>query len=107
MIRVMGNRVLVKRIEDAAPKSKYIEVITTDKEPGQYALVAAVGPGIRLPNGKCVPIGVDPGDIVILSKYSGASVSVKNEAGVAEDFHLVDGEDVLATVNKKAPIPVV
>lgn len=107
MMKVLGNRVLVKRLDDQELKSSHIEVVTFgNKEPGHFALVAAVGPGLRMPSGKVIPIEVEEGDLVILSKYSGAPVTLKNAVGDREDFHLVDAEDVLA-VRKTATIPVI
>lgn len=104
-MRVLGNRVLVKRLEDKALTSSIIEVITQGaQEPSVYALVAGVGPGLRLPNGKYNPIECADGDVVILKKYSGAPVMLKstNKEGnqIVEEFHLVDAEDVLAVVEK-------
>jgi co-chaperonin GroES (HSP10) len=99
-MRVLGNRVLVKRIEDKALQSSIIEVVQFDKEPGHYALVVEVGQGRRLPNGDFIPIECKEGDVVILKKYSGAPVSLTTPAGLHEDFHLVDAEDVLAVVEK-------
>jgi chaperonin GroES len=96
-MRVLGNRVLVKRLEDKTLSSKIIEVVTLGhQEPGVFALVAGVGPGTRLPSGKYIPIEVKTGDVVILKKYSGAPITLKAADGTSEDFHLVDAEDVLA-----------
>lgn len=102
-MKVLGNRVLVKRIDDPVLKSSVIEVITLGtQEPGHYAMVAGVGPGLKFPSGKIIPIEVKEGDVVLLKKYSGAPVTLRstNAAGepVSEDFHLVDAEDVLAVV---------
>jgi chaperonin GroES len=106
MMKVIGNRVLVKRLDEPSLKSSIIEVISHDKEPGQFAVVAAVGQGQRTPKGTFNPIDVAPGDLVVLSKYSGAPVRLKNDAGVYEDFQLVDAEDVLAVVQRPKAIPV-
>jgi chaperonin GroES len=107
MMKVMGNRVLVKKLDEPELKSKYIEVISHEKEPGHFALVAGVGPGFHLPSGVVIPIEVHEGDLVILKKYSGAPVSLKGADDNYEEFHLVDAEDVLAVVDKPKPIPVV
>ncbi len=99
-MRVMGNRVLVKRINQTQLKSKYLEIIQSDREPGQFALVAAVGPGKQMQNGNYIPIEVRAGDVVILAKYSGAPVTLKNPDGSTQDYHLVDGDDVLAVAKR-------
>jgi len=91
-MRVLGNRVLVKRIEDKTLTSKYIEVITSGpQEPGVFALVYGVGPGRRMQDGRYIPIEVKTGDVVILKKYAGAPITV-----AGEDLQLVDADDVLA-----------
>lgn len=107
MFRVTGNRLLIKRIDDPGPKSSLIHVVTLDKEPGQYAIVVGVGAGQRLPNGNLVPIDVRVDDIVILQKYSGYTVSLTGKDGNEQDFQIVSADDVLAVVEKPAPIPVV
>lgn len=100
-MRVMGNRVLVKRIDEGPVKSSIIEVVTlSHSEPGFYALVAEVGQGRRTRYGTFIPIECHEGDLVILKKYSGAPVSLTNAAGQTEDFQVVDAEDVLAVVER-------
>ena len=99
-MKVLGNRVLVKRMDDNALKSSVIEVITLGREePSVYAVVAGIGPGLRCADGHYIPIECKEGDIVILKKYSGAPVTLngaKDGQTISEDFHLVDAEDVLA-----------
>lgn len=103
-MRVLGNRVLVKRLEDKALTSSVIEIVTLGKEePSVYALVAEVGQGRRMTSGDFIPIECKVGDVVILKKYSGAPVtlhSTKDGQPISEDFHLVDAEDVLAVVER-------
>lgn len=99
-MRVLGNRVLVKRVEDKALTSSIIEVVSLGRpEPGHYAIVVAVGQGLRTVGGGFIPIECKADDLVILKKYSGAPVSL-GPANAKEEFHLVDAEDVLAVVEK-------
>jgi len=105
--QVMGNRVLIKRLEEPGLKSSSIIIVQNDREPGHYALVAGVGPGKWMPNGMVIPIGVREGDLVILAKYSGAPITLKNDAGEREEFQLVDADDVLAVMIKPTTVPVV
>lgn len=98
-MRVMGNRVLVKRLDEPALKSDVIEVVSLDREPGMYAVVAGVGPGRRLQSGEFDPLEVSVGDVVILAKYSGAPVTL-HKGDKHEEFQIVDGEDVLAVVQR-------
>lgn len=105
-MRVIGNRVLIKRLEEPTLKSSIIEVISQDKEPGVFALVMGVGPGRRMQSGTLIPIDVKMGDLVVLAKYAGAPVRLQNDAGIYEEYQLVDAEDVLAIVQRPTAVPV-
>lgn len=101
-MRVLGNRVLVKRVDEPEVQSRIIEVVSLGKaEPGHYALVVEVGQGLRKRDGSFIPIECEAGDLVILKKYSGAPVTLNAGADRVEEFHLVDADDVLAVVDKK------
>lgn len=102
-MRVLGNRVLVKRVEEKPVTSAIIEIVQgygSTPEPSIFALVAEVGQGQRLPSGGFIPIECSVGDLVIVKKYSGAPLTLTNNAGMQEEFHLVAAEDVLAVVEK-------
>jgi len=101
-MRVLGNRVLVKRVKDEGVKSSLIEVVSLGRaEPGHYALVVEVGQGLRTQGGGYIPIECKSGDLVILKKYSGAPVTLNAGGDRTEEFHLVDADDVLAVVEKE------
>lgn len=94
---------LVKRLDEPELKSKYIEVISHEKEPGHYAMVMGVGPGLRKQSGVVVPPECKVGDLVIVRKYSGAPVELQTDddpSCLPQNFQMVDTEDVLAVVER-------
>jgi chaperonin GroES len=78
-VRPLGDRVLVKRIEEEE-KSKG-GIITPDmaKEKPQEGRVMAVGGGKTLEEGKVVLLEVKTGDKVLFSKYSGSDIKLDGE----------------------------
>jgi co-chaperonin GroES (HSP10) len=95
-MKVMGNRVLVKRAEEPSLKSSVLEIVqfSENAEPSVYAMVFGVGQGRRTSKGTFLPITeVKEGDLVILKKWSGAPVTIEDET-----LQLVDYEDVLGVV---------
>ncbi len=75
-IKPLGQRVLVKRIEDAEQKSEGgIYLPDTAKEKPQEAKVLALGVG-KDDDGKPVEFTVKVGDKVLISKYGGTEVKI-------------------------------
>jgi len=74
-LRVLGDRVLVQVDEDKETKTEGGIILpdTARKKP-QRGRVVAVGEGVRLDNGKVVPLEVKVGDRVVFSKYGGTEV---------------------------------
>jgi chaperonin GroES len=68
--------VLVKRLEQDEEKVGGIIIPDTAKEKPQQAEVVAVGSGRILENGTTVPLGVKPGDKVLVGKWSGTDVKI-------------------------------
>ena len=86
-IRPLGDRVLVKPIEEQEVKKGGIIIPDTAKEKPQEGEVVAVGTGKRDDDGKAIPFTVKKGDKVLISKYGGTEVKV---GGVV---HLIIRED--------------
>jgi chaperonin GroES len=86
-IRPLGDRVLVKPIEEQEVKKGGIIIPDTAKEKPQEGEVVAVGTGKRDDDGKTIPFVVKKGDKVLISKYGGTEVKV---GGVV---HLIIRED--------------
>jgi chaperonin GroES len=86
-IRPLGDRLLVKRIEEE-PKSKGgIIIPDSAKEKPQEGEVVAVGKGKMLEDGKVVPLEVKAGDRILFGKYAGTDVKIEG------DEHLIMRED--------------
>lgn len=97
MIKPLGDRVLLKKIE-AEEITKGGVILTgaaKTKEAPQEALVIAVGPG-EVVDGKKIDMEVKVGDKVMTAKYSGTEVKYKGE-----EYILVSQKDILAVVEEE------
>ena len=86
-IRPLGDRVLVKPIEEAEVKKGGIIIPDTAKDTPQEGEVIAVGTGKRDENGKHIDFVVKKGDKVLISKYGGTEVKLDGNT------HLIMRED--------------
>jgi len=86
-IRPLGDRVLVKPIEEAEVKKGGIIIPDTATEKPQEGEVIAVGTGKRDENGKHIDFVVKKGDKVLISKYGGTEVKLDGNT------HLIMRED--------------
>ena len=77
--RPLGDRVLVKRVEEEAKTKGGIIIPDTAKEKPQEGEVVAVGPGALDDAGKRVAPEVKQGDFVLFGKWSGTEVKVDGE----------------------------
>ena len=77
--RPLGDRVLVKRVEEEEKTKGGIIIPDTAKEKPQEGEVVAVGPGGRDEAGKLIPIDLKAGDRVLFGKWSGTEVKVEGE----------------------------
>jgi chaperonin GroES len=94
-IRPLGDRVLVKRIQEEEKTKGGIIIPDTAKEKPQEGRVMAVGQGKVLENGKLVPLEVTTGDRILFSKYSGSDIKLDGEE------HLIVREsDILGVVER-------
>ncbi|CAF0696127.1 co-chaperone GroES [Candidatus Methylacidithermus pantelleriae] len=92
-IRPLGDRVLVKLIEEQEVRKGGIIIPDTAKERPQEAEVIAVGPGRLDDSGKRIPIEVKKGDRVLISKYGGTEVKIDGEA-----YQILREDDILAVL---------
>ncbi|MFZ2629981.1 MAG: co-chaperone GroES [Desulfosalsimonadaceae bacterium] len=93
-IRPLGNRILVKRMEEESTTKGGIIIPDTAKEKPQKGTVVAVGPGLRDDKGDRIPIEVREGDSVLFSKYAGSEITID---GVLHMFMKED--DILGILN--------
>ena len=77
--RPLGDRVLVKRVEEEEKTKGGIIIPDSAKEKPQEGEVVAVGPGARDDSGKIQPLDVKAGDRILFGKWSGTEVKIDNE----------------------------
>lgn len=92
MIRPLGDRVLLKKLEAEEISKGGVILTGKAKEAPQEAEVIAVGPGETV-DGKLVPMDVKVGEKVIYGKYSGTEVKY-----AGEEYILVSQKEILAVV---------
>ena len=92
-IKPIGDRVLVKHIEEKEQIRGGIIIPDSAKEKPQEAEVIALGTGKTDEKGNSVPFEVKVGDKVLISKYGGTEVKIDNEK-----FTLVREDDILGVV---------
>jgi chaperonin GroES len=86
-IRPLGDRLLVKRLEEEEKSKGGIIIPDSAKEKPQEGQVVAVGKGKMLEDGKMVPLEVKAGDKILFGKYAGTDVKIEGEE------HLIMRED--------------
>jgi len=77
--RPLGDRVVIKRVEEETKTKGGIIIPDTAKEKPQEGEVIAVGPGARDDNGKVQPLDVKKGDRILFGKWSGSEVKIDGE----------------------------
>ena len=95
--RPLGDRVLVRRVEEEAKTKGGIIIPDTAKEKPQEGEVIAVGPGARDDSGKIQPLDVSVGDRILFGKWSGTVVKLD-----AEDLLIMKESDILGVLDKTA-----
>ena len=78
-IRPLGDKIVIKVIEDTEQTSGGIFIPDSAKEKPQKGEVIAVGPGKTLEDGKKDEMDVKVGEIVLFAKYAGTDVKMGNE----------------------------
>ncbi len=97
--RPLGDRVLVKRVEEEARTKGGIIIPDTVKEKPQEGEVIAVGPGSRDDAGKRVDMELKSGDRILFGKWSGSEVKIDGE-----DLIIMKESDVLGIVDAPASL---
>jgi chaperonin GroES len=97
--RPLGDRVLVRRVEEEAKTKGGIIIPDTAKEKPQEGEVLSVGPGARDESGKLQPLDVKVGDRILFGKWSGTEVKLDGE-----DLLIMKESDILGVLEpvKKA-----
>jgi chaperonin GroES len=92
-IRPLGDRLLVKRVEEQTKTAGGILIPDNAKEKPAEGSVMAVGPGKVQVNGRLREMEVKVGDTVLFGKYGGTEVKLD---GV--DYVILREEDVLGII---------
>jgi chaperonin GroES len=92
-LKPLGDRLIVKAVEEEETTASGIVLPDTAKEKPQRGKVLAVGEGKVSDDGKRVPIDVSDGDEVLYSKYGGTEITIDGE-----DLLVLRESDVLAKV---------
>ena len=91
--RPLGDRVLVKRVEEEEKTKGGIIIPDTAKEKPQEGEVIAVGPGARDESGKVQALDVKVGDRILFGKWSGTEVKLNGQ-----DLLIMKESDILGVV---------
>jgi chaperonin GroES len=91
--RPLGDRVLVKRVEEEEKTRGGIIIPDTAKEKPQEGEVIAVGPGARDDSGKIQALDVKPGDRILFGKWSGTEVKLDGK-----DLLIMKESDILGVL---------
>ncbi len=94
MIKPLGQRVLVERVEAETKTAGGLFLPDTAKEKPQEAIVRAIGTGGRDKDGKEIPFNVAVNDKVLIAKYGGTEVSLN---GVT--YTILNESDILAIID--------
>ena len=95
--RPLGDRVLVKRVEEEQKTKGGIIIPDTAKEKPQEGEVVAVGPGALNDKGERVALDVKAGDRVLFGKWSGTEVKVDGQ-----DLLIMKESDIMGVIDAPA-----
>ncbi len=95
--RPLGDRVLVRRVEEEEKTRGGIIIPDTAKEKPQEGEVIAVGPGSRDDSGKLIAMDVKAGDRILFGKWSGTEVRLEGE-----DLLIMKESDILGVLDAGA-----
>jgi chaperonin GroES len=90
-IKPLGDRIVVKPLEQEEESISGIIIPDTAKEKPQEGEIIAVGPGRILDSGERQAPSVEVGDKVLYGKYAGTEIKYEGE-----DYLIVREDDILA-----------
>src|ERR671923_477121 len=92
-VKPLGDRILVRRVEEEEVQRGGIIIPDTAKEKPQQGEVLAVGPGRVTDDGKRLPIEAKVGDRTLMGKYAGTEAKLNGE-----ECLILREDDVLAII---------
>ena len=93
MIKPLGERIVIKVIEDTEQTSGGIFIPDSAKEKPQKGEVVAVGLGKMNEKGEREPLDVKVGDTVLYAKYAGTDVKMDGT-----EYKILSIKDALAII---------
>ncbi len=78
-LRPLGDRLVVKPIEQEETTASGLVLPETAKEKPQQGSVLSIGPGRRDDDGKRIEMDVAVGDTILYAKYAGTEIKVEGE----------------------------
>ncbi|KUO49997.1 MAG: molecular chaperone GroES [Desulfitibacter sp. BRH_c19] len=94
-IKPLGDRVVVKILQNEETTKSGIVIPDTAKEKPQEGEVVAIGSGRVLENGQKVELEVSVGDRVFYSKYAGNEIKLDGQ-----DYLILAERDLLGIVER-------
>ena len=94
MIKPIGARVLIERVEAETKTAGGLFLPDSAKEKPQEAIVRALGTGGRDKDGQEIPFNVAVNDKVLISKYGGTEVTVNGTT-----YTILNESDILAIID--------
>jgi chaperonin GroES len=91
--RPLGDRVLVRRVEEQEKTKGGIIIPDSAKEKPQEGEVISTGPGARDETGKIQALDVKAGDRILFGKWSGTEVKLEGE-----DLLIMKESDILGVL---------
>ena len=92
-VRPLGDRILVKPVEEEEEKIGGIIIPDTAKEKPQEGEIVAVGPGKMLESGERQAMSVKVGDKILYGKYSSTEIKYGGE-----EYLIMREDDILAVL---------
>ena len=92
-VKPLGDRVLVRPLEEKDLKKGGIIIPDTAKEKPQEGRVVAVGTGKLDDKGKKIEFNVKVGEKVLISKYGGTEIKIDGE-----NFLIMREDDILGII---------
>ena len=93
MLKPLGDRIVIKVVEDTEQTSGGIFIPDSAKEKPQKGEVVAVGEGKMNEKGEREPMEVKVGDVVLYAKYAGTDIKMD---GV--EYKILSVKDALAVI---------
>lgn len=92
-VKPLGDRILIKRIEEDEQVRGGIIIPDSAKEKSQEAEVVALGTGKKNDKGEKQEFDVKQGDRVLISQYAGTPVKIEGD-----EYMLVREDDILGII---------